>query len=913
MLRKLLNDDDKNFRKSSQPQDILQQLLKDNSDTQGSPSSYPSTPVSTLPNNFSELMSPQSARFSGPASNKRKSVDESGSGQGSQPTTPSPMESYKRPATAPKPSQQLAGQNPMLASMLAQTPKTLPVPTIQIPTSIVSQVPQERLPKNLEKKLVHAPTGPDGMVLVSSQGAMGGIVSPGQQFMLPSQQPPLRSPNIPPGMGPVSHHRFQVQTQMEGSSILNQQGYLNKMLVDSNAVNNNTIRSQVVTAGPSSGLYPSGHQHVSGPPQRLPANLAFQDEQQNDPILSDILEQVWSLQQEMDVTSEVPSHSVNPPPSVVHHHGNPAMSQQASHDDMLLKILDEVLEPTNPAIATPSTPGSVVATPATPTADMNEKLRISEIQRQLMSCEASSPQHIQQRPQMFPLGPPGPTGPFANFSQHHQGPPPAYPMGQAQGQLQRRTVAPQVMQHRPQQYPVSGPIHPVMNQQQPLSPAAFAPNMPPQPRGKGAKNRPQLQNQKRNQPMMSGMGEQSPGIGGHDLNELLNKTVAPNVSLPLKPRFPLTGSNSPIPQQLSPGQRSISGGPFSPHTMQPYQNTGQQQGSNYAPPNQQHSMSPHGGYSNVSSPHAGPNSPAQMHMQSSQGNFAPSQPTGNWSSTGPRPQTQNRIQAQNPMLNAQLGGGGGATGPSQVRYTARPMGSNATGMSPGPRNSPIPQFPSSPGQFQGQQPPTPQPGGPNSRLIQLNPQTQPLIQGSQVRVRGTSPRVMNDSPFSSSFGHGTPVQIEARSPGQFIPSSPSVSATSQVISSEVRQKIQAHVGARQTQQHLQHQQSNQVHMMPTSSPSTSSLPVMSSNSAFTQADLDAMEFGLSLDLEPSGLGFGTSSGDSLTLHSVFDDPFSSIATSSPASTPAMNTPSSSGVHLMRTQSVNSPRMVSLFS
>lgn len=43
--------------------------------------------------------------------------------------------------------QQLAGQNPMLALMLAQTPKTPPVSSISIPVSIVSQVPQERLPK----------------------------------------------------------------------------------------------------------------------------------------------------------------------------------------------------------------------------------------------------------------------------------------------------------------------------------------------------------------------------------------------------------------------------------------------------------------------------------------------------------------------------------------------------------------------------------------------------------------------------------------------------------------------------------------------------------------------------------------------------------------------------------------------
>ena len=76
-------------------------------------------------------------------------------------------------------SQQLAGQNPMLAQMLAQTPKSLPLPTISIPTSIVSQVPQERLPKNLEKKLIHTPITTIGGV-VGGGGASSTIVSSGQ-------------------------------------------------------------------------------------------------------------------------------------------------------------------------------------------------------------------------------------------------------------------------------------------------------------------------------------------------------------------------------------------------------------------------------------------------------------------------------------------------------------------------------------------------------------------------------------------------------------------------------------------------------------------------------------------------------------------------------------------------------------
>ena len=665
-------------------------------------------------------------------------------------------------------------------------------------------------------------------------------------------------------------------------------------------------------------------------------------------MLSDILDQVWSLQQEMDV---VPSASVVNPSSAQMH----PVQSQGSHDDMLLKILDEVLEPSNPAVATPSTPGSIVATPSTPTSDLNEKLRISEIQRQLMSCEGPS---LQPRPQMFPLGPPGPGGPFANFIPHQQppqGPPPAYPSGQlVQGQVvtgvrSRAVGPPQVMQHRPQQQQfMPGMNHPGMNQQQQPSPASFANNMPVnQPRGKGMKGqaRAQLQNQKRQMMMQQNQPMINPNEGGHvmsdNLNDILNiKTIPPNITLQMKPRFPSVnvGGNSPLPQSspqinqlnapqmnpqsqsLSPGQRGLSA-PFSPIHSQSYASPSPSgpPTTNF-PPSTQHRMSPHphSVYANVSSPLTGPNSPAgQIHMQtlpSPQGNFSPTSSVHQtWAPpAGPRPTAaqQNRIQAQNPMLNAQLGGPG-----AQVRFTSRPgVQPNTRGMSPGPRNSPIPSFPQSPGQFQPQ-PPPPQPGGPNARLIQLNPQTQPLIQGSQVpRTRGPSPRIMtsNESPFNTSFasGHpvvsGTPIQIEARSPNQTFMTT-AASSSSQGISSEVRQKVQAIVGARsqQTQHHLQQQQNQVQHMM---SPSMS-LPAMSSMSmasnTFTQADIDAMDLGLSLDLDSSAFASGESS---VLIQGVFDD---FPGTSSPASS-SMNTPStssSSGVHLMRSQSINSPRMV----
>lgn len=132
---------------------MLRKLLNDNSDE-----SRPSTPLA------SASLGGSSPKPQSPDSNSR-SVE----GGVSAPTTTSSNVTSTTKITATgssaanltgaQPAQLfLAGSNPMLASMLAQTPKTLPVAPITIPTSIVSQVPQERLPKNLEKKLIHTPS-----------------------------------------------------------------------------------------------------------------------------------------------------------------------------------------------------------------------------------------------------------------------------------------------------------------------------------------------------------------------------------------------------------------------------------------------------------------------------------------------------------------------------------------------------------------------------------------------------------------------------------------------------------------------------------------------------------------------------------------------------------------------------------
>lgn len=74
----------------------------------------------------------------------------------------------------------------MLASMLAQTPKSI---STVVPTSVVStimtQLPQERLPKNLEKKLVHTP-------YTTSTASTSGSTTSTQPFQNILVTPPLQ-------------------------------------------------------------------------------------------------------------------------------------------------------------------------------------------------------------------------------------------------------------------------------------------------------------------------------------------------------------------------------------------------------------------------------------------------------------------------------------------------------------------------------------------------------------------------------------------------------------------------------------------------------------------------------------------------------------------------------------------------
>ena len=157
-----------------------------------------------------------------------------------------------------------------------------------------------------------------------------------------------------------------------------------------------------------------------------------------------------------------------------------------------------------------------------------------------------------------------------------------------------------------------------------------------------------------------------------NMNDLLNNTVAPNVSLSVKPRpmgpqtptdgsqlspryaIPITAVSSPLPQspapQLSPGPRA----PFSPAPAAAQQSYPSPSGNSYPTANQ-HRMSPH--FASSPSPAtAGPNSPLmQMSPQTTQWPQAVrpqqnSQPVMSQSSQAVS------LQQTNPMLNAQLSG-----------------------------------------------------------------------------------------------------------------------------------------------------------------------------------------------------------------------------------------------------------------
>ncbi|GFY56473.1 nuclear receptor coactivator 2 [Trichonephila inaurata madagascariensis] len=834
MLRKLLNnDEDKSFKKN---QDLLiQQLLKTDGKVSVDMNNLPpGTPKlggpSRLPNVTMENMNSVA---------KRKSPD-----------TPIEDSVAKRPAQQNLQHAHLAGQNPMLASMLAQTPRTAPSVPTSIANAIVSQLPQERLPKNLEKKLVHtpytgAPVSGTNSVTVS-QYNFSQVQIGARSLLSTSLQQEVVTAD--------SRGHVTLAPQNTNASGYNQvTNFMNRMLSPGDSNQNvqlgnygdllsNNSQQQAAAVQNTANLLIDGLAEAS----RDPNNVVSA----NDPLLSDILDQVWSMEQDMNM---------------------------ATDDFAFFKLLEEL--PEAPATTAPA------ASPRPPSVhDVQEKLAIQSIQKQLMSFEVQpGPVSTSRNSPRFPQ--PGvmtqsslPLSSYSSVNQY-QTAPPAYstsnPTQRARApgmptvQTNTLNMTSQQMQQMAQ-----------MNSQRQALPQYGGLNnvndlTPPMRRQLLEQQRHKLflqqqfnqkkqlllqQKQQQQQLALNTLNSrqtmpesipnlQSPASSpyGENMNDLINNTVAPNVTLQrstsmpepqLSPRYsnvqqmPNSVAPPASPSQLSPGQRQQP--PFSPLSQPGYPN-------NY------------------------PQSRLSPHMQSQPG------PTQAWVQRAS--QNQANLQQQNPMLNAQLSQQ--ASFANQARFSnqqqqqqqqQQPRQMIHSMPSPGARNSPYSNPPDSP--FH-----PPSPGV--SLYQQQTPGLPPQAQQPQQRLQravSIPNRVNSPRGLPAGFTGGDPILSPQPSPGNYNPPASNFNPTMPVSTSSnynldnfsydqqvypaamidrnrgngggairseyVRQELRAKVGAR-TQQHQVHQQLVQQMPQATGSQST--------NQSISQTDFDALGFSLDLD------------------------------------------------------------------
>ncbi|GIY11883.1 nuclear receptor coactivator 2 [Caerostris darwini] len=378
MLRKLLNnDEDKSYKKN---QDLLiQQLLK----SEGK--------VSVDMNN----MQPGAPKLGGPSRLLNSTLDNMNSvTKRKSPDTPMEDSVAKRPAQQQNPQHaHLAGQNPMLASMLAQTPRTAPttVPT-SVASAIVSQLPQERLPKNLEKKLVHtpytgAPVSGTNSTTVSQYNFTQQIGT--RSLLSTSLQQEVVTAD--------SRGHVTLAPQANNASGYNQvTNFMNRMLSPGDANQNVQLTNysdllsnnsqQQASIQNTANLLIDGLAEAS----RDPNNVVSA----NDPLLSDILDQVWSMEQDMNMGTD---------------------------DYAFFKLLEELPETTAPA--------APAASPQPPSAhNVQEKLAIQSIQKQLMSFEvqpgpASTSRNSPRFQQQVMTQPPLTSSSYSLVNQYQTAPP----------------------------------------------------------------------------------------------------------------------------------------------------------------------------------------------------------------------------------------------------------------------------------------------------------------------------------------------------------------------------------------------------------------------------------------------------------------------------------------------------------
>ncbi|CAG0878825.1 unnamed protein product [Darwinula stevensoni] len=606
-------------------------------------------------------------------------------------------------------------RNKMLVALLSRQP----LQSSSVPTSVaqpkVSQLPQEKLPKDLREKIISTPSSSGNPH--SAPNVLYSPVAPlWTQGSTPRQPFPSSSVNVtasggflqnqvggggmPRAIGHIGQRTLTVaqsQAQSYLNAILNQplsDGGVRTSTPSSQSFQN--IHTQVSSSGYSSESTSSSISTSVGSSQPQPdtstsigggmagAEPSSSQQPHSDPLLSEILDQVFSLQQELNYQG--------------------GSDESAS----LLKMLDEVLEPS-------STSSVVTASPASSTLGLglgmgspssvshvgpDERHAISIIQKSLMSLEGSvttstpTPSFSMNSGQLPTSG---------TVSGYNSAPPPNYPQQRfprAQGQFHISGVPDSSLRQNPS-------IRSAVSQQQ----AHQQQHQAHQQRMKFLQEQQaRLYRQQAKQQVLMPSSSPSPGAEHSftSLDDLVNNSIPPNVtvqrssSMPdsqLSPSYATTSVSreagrvlGPSPSQISPSNRvGVGTAPsFSPtHSFSTQGgNLGTFSGGTGGSGNVGGGGGVGGGGAQARiSPAYNPQLSPRV-VQTSQGSYgglsspspgglsqvSPSSPSPR-SSWSPRP-PPGPIQQQNPMLNAQL---------SSVKYFEKEILQSQAPSTPGPR------------------------------------------------------------------------------------------------------------------------------------------------------------------------------------------------------------------------------------
>ncbi|GFR21441.1 nuclear receptor coactivator 1 [Trichonephila clavata] len=930
MLRKLLNNDDsdKSYHKS---QDLIHQLLISNSSNKvsvqnnrmifsnASNSLVTENSVPKQMSAASRQVMPDVTYVTETSAVKRKAVDK-----------PSYTSTTKKPGSGSNHAH-LAGLNPMLAEMLAKTPSSeVEVPT-SMATSLITQLPQDKLPKHLEKKLVHTPaiSATTSSLVFTSAAPMVQrdiVTSDGRGHVMQQQPTQL----VQSALRTVYTQQQQQQQQQlfdklvsgtdddlilaksmtsellnaaTATSVSNSAAYAQLL----SAFNNTTTNANNLTV-PTSDITVSASLSNLLSDNTLAAQTSLADSLQTSQgadtnFENIILETIYSLQEDHNLTTP----------------------QKATNPATILKILSDPMEfPETSTTSLLPTPVSV-----NNSQDINEKIAISAIQKELMeagSAAIASKANNIQTASVIPT-----------YSQ----------AGRSLTQVSRTHVQAQLTSEQilllQQQQLVSGSLPPNYNlvanrvrlpvttqsSVNVLTPEILAqvqrrqlmtqnPNMGMSMNQirKSMKQRLYLQQQQKRlleqQKQQRTIPTQQPlevastaGTASfpENINDLLNNTVAPNVTLtrstgiPEVARFNLnstsslpspTSQASPTSAQLSPGQRVNQASPFSPLSQQAFP-------SQTPPPStyQAARLSPHpppsypqGGTSHSPSPITPTDSSPHMVL-------SPQSPQ--WTQRLATSPIQN-LQLQNPMLNAQLSQQA-SIGANQIRLTAQQRQQLALRSMPSPTSvqssrgavfSPQPEAnfsPLSPVMVLQTQAPQQQ-RIQRSRMAsgsqsQTNFSTEPLLSPQSLPSPSFSQSVSTTptSTFVSISSSPVPVSYSATQASQHFTferqnikaftSSPNDSLRSPVVSNDqgtsdsLRQDLRSLVNS---QNRLILSSNNQQLLQSLSSNSVSQLM---SAQTLTREDLE--DLGLSVELLPSGSTEAQSASQTLYAQALLNE------------------------------------------